>query len=424
MKRLISLGWTFAVGPLFAFTLLGYFLQLSSHGVGVAALFVAGLVALGSLSSQRRNRASGPVNHWGFDEILITVGYGLLAVSAPLVVGLYGGRHELSGDPFPFGWSGLSSVCAVLCVVTVLLMGSRGVKVVSRTEGALGVVSLVLGALGMIVIVATILQGGLNGNHIRYLTFQGASWPAIAAGIAIAVPFFYGADFSVTQSTKLGEGARRWSRPNVIWLTAFLMLLQYSGALELSANSGGIPVFTNLASTYVGVSMRGTAWLLVVVSGVIYSLLLAVLFSRRLAAHGLSLRARAVMIAGLLTLVSVVPVWTNASARTGTGNSLWAVEALFLNVSSVGGVLLVAGLTAGCVRAMVVTRSLKMGAMEFVPSTVGLLGLSLAFYGYFWTGVTSAPMARWKFATVVGFVIVGAATVAWRHTQRVSAAAQ
>ncbi len=424
MKRLISLGWTFAVGPLFAFTMLGYFLQLRSHGVGVAVLFVAGLVALGSLSSQRRIRASGPVNRWNFDELLITAGYGLLAASAPLIVGLYGGYHELTGDPFPIGWTGSASFCAALCVVTVLLVGNRGVKVASRTEGTLGVVSLVLVVFGLIVIVATIVQGGLNGNHIRYLTFQGASWPAMAAGIAIAVPFFYGADFSVTESTVLGEDARQWSRPNVIWLTVFLMLLQYSGALELSSNSGWIPVFTNLANTYVGVSTRGAAWLLVAVSGVLYSLLLTVLFSRRLVAHGLSLRASAVTITGLLTLVSVVPVWANTSARTGTGNWTWPVEALFLNVSSVGGVLLVAGLVTGCVRAMVITRSLKMAAMEYVPSAVGLLGLSLAFYGYFWTGVTSAPMARWKFATVVGFVIVGAATVAWRHTQRVSAAAQ
>jgi hypothetical protein len=409
------------VGPLFAFTLLGYFLQLKSHGVGVAVLFVAGLVALGSLSSQRRNRARGPVNHWGFDELLITAGYGLLAVTAPLVVGLYGGHHELSGDPFRIGWAGLASLCAVLCAVVVLLAGSRGVKAASRTEGALGVVSLFLVALGLVVVLAVIMQGGLNGNHIGYLTFQGASWSAIAAGIAIAVPFFYGADFSVTQSTELGEDARRWSRPNLIMLIGFLALLQYSGAIGTSVLWPDIPAFSPLANIYVGGSVRGVAWLLVVVSGVVYSSLLAVLFSRRLAAHRVSLRARVLIIAGLTALVIIAANnFFKGVANSSDGDAM----SIFLNVSSVGGSLLVAGLAASCVRAMLLTRALKMGAMEFLPSIVGLLGLSLAFYGYFWQGITSVPMARGQFAIIVGVVITGIAFVSWQRSLRFSAQAQ
>jgi len=421
VKRLISLGWTFAVGPLFAFTLLGYFLQLRSQGVGVAVLFVAGLVALGSLSSQRRNRASGPVNHWGFDELLITAGYGLLAVTGPLVVGLYGGHHELSGDPFLIGWAGLAILCTALCAVAVLLAGSRGVQAVSRTEGALGVVSLILVAFGMVVVLAVILQGGLNGNHIRYFTFQGASWPAIAAGIAIAIPLFYGADFSVTQSTELGEDARRWSRQNLIMLIGFLALLQYCGAIGTSVLWPDIPAFSPLANTYVGGSVRGVAWLLVVVSGVVYSSLLAVLFSRRLAAHSLSLRARVLTIAGLTAVV----IFAADNCFKGVVNpSDSDAMSIFLNVSSVGGSLLVAGLAASCVRAMFLTRTLKMGAMEYLPSIVGLLGLALAFYGYFWQGITSVPMARGKFAIIVGVAITGAAYVSWRRSLRPSAEAQ
>ncbi len=421
MKRLVSLGWTFAVGPLFAFTLLGYFLQLRSQGVGVAVLFVAGLVALGSLSSQRRNRASGPVNHWGFDEFLITVGYGLLAVTAPLVVGLYGGVHEMSGDPFPIGWAGLASLCAVLCAVAVLLVGSRRAKVVSRTEGALGVVSLVLVALGMVVVLAVILQGGINGNRIHLFTFQSASWPAICAGIAVAVPFFFGADFSVTQSTGLGEDARRWSRPNLIWLIGFLVLLQYSGAMGTSVLWPDIPAFSPLANTYVGGSVRGVAWFLVVASGVLYSLLLAVLFSRRLEAHSLNLRARVLTVAGLtaLAIIASSKFFTGA-VSPGDGDAM----SIFLNVSSVGGALLVVGLAASCIRALLITRSLKMGVMEYLPSAVGLLGLSLAFYGYFWTGVSPAPMAPEQFAIIVAALTTGAAYVSWRRSLRPSAEAQ
>jgi len=421
VKRLVSLGWTFAVGPLFAFTLLGYFLQLRSQGVGVAVLFVAGLVAMGSLSSQRRNRASGPVNHWGFDEILITVGYGLLAATAPLIVGLYGGVHEMTGDPFPIGWAGLASLFGVLCVVAVLLADSRGVKVVSRTEGALGAVSLVLVALGLVVILAVILQGGLSGNRMNFFTFQSASWPAICAGIAIAVPFFFGADFSVTQSTELGEDARRWSRPNLIWLIGFLVLLQYSGAVGTSVLWPDIPAFSPLANTYVGGSVRGVAWFLVVVSGVLYCLLLAVLCSRRLEAHGLNLRARVLTIAGLTALIIIAAGnFFTGVVNPGDRDAM----SIFLNVSSVGGALLVTGLAASCVRAIVKTRSLNMGAIEYLPSIVGLLGLSLAFYGYFWQGVTSAPMAREQFAVIVGIIITGTAYVSWRRSLRPSAEAQ
>ena len=421
MKRLTSLGWTFAVGPLFAFTLLGYFLQLRSQGVGVAVLFVAGLVALGSLSSQRRNRASGPVNHWGFDELLITAGYGLLAVSAPLIVGLYGGVHEMTGDAFPIGWAGLASLCGVLCAVAVLLVGSRGAKAVSRTEGALGAVSLVLVALGMVAVLAVILQGGLNGNRVHFFTFQSASWPAICAGIAIAVPFFFGADFSVTQSTELGEDARRWSRPNLIWLISFLVLLQYSGAMGTSVLWPDIPAFSPLANTYVGGSVRGVAWFLVVVSGVLYASLLAVLFSRRIGFHGLSLRFRVLTIAGL-TALAIVAAGNFFTGVVNPGDR--DAMSIFLNVSSVGGALLVAGLAASCVRAMFITRSLKMRAMEYLPSIVGLLGLSASFYGYFWRGVTSAPMARGQFAVIVGVIIIATAYVSWRRSLRPNAEAQ
>ena len=390
--------------------------------MGVAVLFVAGLVALGSLSSQRRNRASGPVNHWGFDEILITVGYGLLAVTAPLVVGLYGGHHELSGDPFPFGWAWLASLCVVLCAVAVLLMGSKRAKVVARTEGAVSAASLSFVAFGVILMLAVILGEPFNGNHARFLTFQGASWSAICAGIAIAVPFFFGADFSVTQSTELGEDARRWSRSNVIWLTAFLMLLQYSGAADMSFLSDSTPAFSVFAFSLVDGNLRGVAWLTVVVSGVLYSLLLAVLFSRRLSTHGLSLRARVTAIAG----ISAVAIVGSALAKLSPANPHIPdrAVAVFLNVSSVGGVLLVAGLAAGCVRAILITRSLKMGAMEYLPSTVGLFGLSAAFYGYFWQGITSAPMARGQFAVIVAVLFAGAAYVSWRRSLRPSAEAQ
>ena len=387
-------------------------------------LFVAGVVALGSLSSQRRNRASGPVNHWGFDEILITVGYGLLAVTAPLIVGLYGGVHEMTGNPFPIGWAGLASLCAVLCAVVVLLVGSRGAKVVSRTEGVLGAISLTLVALGTIVILAVILQGGFTGNHIRFFTFQGASWPAICAGIAIAVPFFFGADFAVTQSTELREDARRWSRPNVIWLTVFLVLLQYSGVIGTAVDWPDVLAFSPLANTYVGGSVRGVAWFSVIVSGALYSVLLSVLFSSRLAARGLTLRARVGAVAGLSATAIITSALADHSSTAVSYTAGWSAMALFLNVSSVGGAVLVAGLAAGCVRAMLITRTLKMAAMEYVPSVVGLLGLSLAFYGYFWSGVTSAPMARGEFATIVGLVIVGSVIVAWRRSQRPNAEAQ
>jgi hypothetical protein len=411
MKRLANLGWTFAVGPLFAFTLLGYSLQLKSQGAGVGVLFVAGLVALGSLSAQRRNRTNGSINRWGFDEMLITIGYGLLASTAPLVVGLIGSFHELTGDPYPIGWQGLAILFSSLGAVMVLLVGRRGVKVTARSESTFGAVALVPVALGMIVVLAVILQGGLNGNHIRLFTFQGASWPAIAAGVAIAVPFFFGADASVTQSRELGEDAQRWSRSNLIWLIVFFALLQYSGAIGTALTWPDIPAFTPLAATYVGGSTRGFAWFLVLASGAVYCVLLSVLFSRRLAAHGLSLRGSVVAIAGL-------------SATTVVSAALATPESMFLNTSSVGGAILVAGLAAGCVRAIVVTRSLQMGAMEYAPAVVGLLGLCLAFYGYFWRGVTSAPMARTGFGAIVASVLAGVAMFAWRQSQRASEAAQ
>ena len=411
MKRLANLGWTFAVGPLFAFTLLGYFLQMKSQGTGVAALFVAGLAALGSLSAQRRNRMNGPVKRWGFDEILITIGYGLLAATAPLVVGLIGSFHELTGDPFPIRWQGLATLITGLCAVVVLLVGRRGAKVAVRSENTLGALALVPAALGMIVVLAVILQGGLNGNHVRLLTFQGASWPAIAAGVAIAVPFFFGADAAVTQSNELDEDAQRWSRSNLLWLIAFFALLQYSGAIGTAVAWPDIPAFSPLAATYIGGSIRGFAWLLVIASGVIYCVLLSVLFSRRLVTHGLSLRGSVVAIAGL-------------SATTVVSAALATPESMFLNTSSVGGAILVAGLAAGCVRAIVVTRSLQMGAMEYAPAVVGLLGLCLAFYGYFWRGVTSAPMPRMTFASIVAVVLVAVAIFSWRHSRRSSEVAQ
>lgn len=411
MKRLANLGWTFAVGPLFAFTLLGYSLQMKSQGAGVAVLLVAGLVAMGSLSAQRRNRTSGPVNRWGFDEVLITIGYGLLAATAPLVVGLIGSFHELTGDPFPIGWQALAILFSGLCAAMVLLVGRRGVKVTVRSESTFGVVALVPVVLGIIVVLAVILQGGLNGNHIRLLTFQGASWPAIAAGVAIAVPFFFGSDVSVTQSGELGEEAQRWSRSNLIWLLVFFALLQYSGAIGTAVTWPDIPAFSPLAATYVGGSIRGYAWFLVVASGVIYCVLLSVLFSRRLVAHGLSLWGSVVAVAGL----SVVAIVSAALATP---------ESMFLNTSSVGGALLVAGLAAGCIRAIFVTRSLKMGAMEYAPAVVGLLGLCLAFYGYFWRGVTSAPMARMQFVTIVAVVLAAVAIFSRRQSRQSNEAAQ
>jgi hypothetical protein len=160
---------------------------------------------------------------------------------------------------------------------------------------------------------------------------------------------------------------------------------------------------------------------LVVASGVLYSLLLAVLFSRRLEAHSLDLRARVLTVAGLtaLAIIASSKFFTGA-VNPGDGDAM----SIFLNVSSVGGALLVAGLAASCIRALLITRSLKMGAMEYLPSAVGLLGLSLAFYGYFWTGVSPAPMAPEQFAIIVAALTTGAAYVSWRRSLRPSAEAQ
>jgi len=414
MKRLASLGWTFAVGPLFVFTLLGYTLQLKSRGAGVAVLLVAGLVALGSLSSQRRNRSIGAVDHWSFDELLITIGYGLLAASAPLLVGLIGSFHELTGDPFPIGSTGLAGLIIGLCTVVVFINGRKRIQAL---ESGFGLAALVPVGLGLIVVVAVILQGGLSGNHLRHVTFQGASWNSVAAGIAIAIPFFFGADFSVTQSTELGDDAQRWSRANLIWLIAFFALLQYSGAIGTAGVWPDIPAFSPLANAYVGGSVRGVAWFLVIASGVMYCILLSVLFSRRLRSLGANLRIRVGVIAAL-PAVAMGAAAAQISTRVAGSNWMASMTSMFLNVSSVGGALLVAGLAAGCIRALLLTRAQQMDAMEYVPGLVGLLGLCVAFYGYFWRGIASAPMSPLTFAAIVATVLLGVAIFTWRKTQR------
>jgi hypothetical protein len=300
------------------------------------------------------------------------------------------------------------------------MLGHNGLR---RSESAFGVIALVPAALGLIVVAAVILQGGLNGNHIRLLTFQGASWPSVCAGVAIAVPFFFGADFSVTQSSELGEEAQRWSRSNVIWLVAFVALLQYCGAIGTAVAWPDIPAFSPLASTYVGGSIRGFAWFLVIASGAIYAILLSVLFSRRLAGLGLRLPIRVGVVA-VLPAAAIGMAVVTTSDGVHAANWSWGMESIFLNASSVGGALLVVGLGAGCVRAILKTRSLKMGAMEYAPALVGLLGLGVAFYGYFWRGVTSAPMARMEFAVIVGTVLIAAALLSWRNAERFSEEAQ
>ena len=424
MKRLSSLGWTFAVGPLFAFSLLGFTLQEKSHGGGVAALLLAGLVALGSLSAQRRIRSQGAVNHWAFDELVITIGYGLLAASTPLVVGMYGGVHELTGDPFPMGWTGLTGLVALICVAAVVLLNGKGTKVAIRSESVVSATSLVLATFGIIIALAVIVQGGLNGNQIRTFTFQGVPWHSVCAGIALAVPCFFGADYAVTRSDELGEEAKRWSRANLVWLVGFVALLQYSGAIGTAVTWMDPPALSPLANTYLGSSARGIAWFSVIMSGLVYSVLLAVLFARRLAVHGASRLVRSLTVAVMLvsTILASMSIATDFRIDKSTGT--YAALSVFLNVSSVGGALLVAGLATGCLRAIFVTRSMKMGAMEYAPSAVGLLGLSLALYGYFWRGVTSAPMARSELLTVVGGVIAVAALVSWRRMQRSSEVVQ
>ncbi|MCX6508472.1 MAG: hypothetical protein NTY27_04735 [Actinobacteria bacterium] len=418
------MGWTFAVGPLFAFSLLGFTLQEKSHGGGVAALLLAGLVVLGSLSAQRRIRTRGAVNHWAFDELVLTIGYGLLAASMPLVVGMYGGVHELNGDPFPIGWTGVASLVALLCVIAVVLLVGKETKVTIRSESVVAVTSLVLTTIGVIVAVAVVVQGGLSGNQIRLFTFQGVPWHSVCAGVALAVPLFFGAEYSVTHSAELGDDAKRWSRPNVLWLIAFLVLLQYSGAIGTAVTWMDPPALSPLANTYLGGSARGVAWFSVVMSGLLYSVLLAVLFANRLAVHGASRLVRSVTVSVMLasTLLASMSIATDFRIDKSTGT--YAALSVFLNVSSVGGALLVAGLAVGCLRAIFVTRSLKMGTVEYFPSIVGLLGLSLTFYGYFWRGVTSAPMARSELLTIVGGAIAVVALVSWRRTLRSSEVAQ
>jgi len=386
----------------------------------VASLIIGGIVVLGALSAQRRIRSRGAVNHWSLDELLITIGYGLLAASAPLVVGMFGGVHELSGDPFPIGWTGLASLVALVCVAAVVLLNGSDTTVARRSQSAVALTSLVLAGVGVVVALAVILQGGLNGNQIRLFTFQGVPWRAAGAGVAIAIPFFFGADFAVTNSVDLDEAGKRWARPNVLWLIALMALLQYSGAIGTSVTAVDPPALSPLANSYLGSTARSAAWLCVVVSGLLYSVLLAVLFTRRLTVHGLSRFVRSVIVTVVLGLTILAAMSVASDFRINETTGTYAALSVFLNISSIGGALLIVGLAIGCLRAMFITRSLNMAAMEYAPSLVGFSGLSLAFYGYFWQGVTSAPMQRWVLGMIVGAIIAVAAIISWRRVRRSS----
>ena len=412
MRRLLAYGLVLGGGAIFSFSTIGEFLATRAPGASVFTVGLGLLTALGYLSSQRLLRTQGVRHPWASNEILLTAGYGLMAACAPLASGFYSPQLNVGLDGASrWTWWPAALLVALICV-------ALNVFVPSASRVAIAVVAFLALLAGIVLIGGVVAHGGFRGNHVRSLLPNGSSFSGVLAGVSVAVPFFFGSEAIITRSAGMDERDRSFSRPALITLGLLLIGLQYAGVTG-SDGSGSLPIdIPALTGAYVSHGLTNSATVIVFLSSVGAAVLFAYLFASRLATMGVS-PARQV---GLLLAVTLLPVGLSMLASTSleisSQTGTYAAMTLFLNLSAIAGLLLACGLAWGCLRALRYAVSQKLDSMELVPPICGLVGLSVAMYGYVWHRTTASTWSHPEWLLAISVLAVLASIASSRRLLR------
>ena len=412
-KRLSSVALVAGGGLLFNFSSIGQFLAGRATGASVLVMALGLLAALGALSSQRLLRTHGSVNFASPSELLLTAGYGLLAASAPLAAGFFSPQITTSsgyrvssgssvGSPFILSWW-MVALAVVLVAVPLATLRSRALLV------ALGSIAIVAMGFSLLLVGGVLVQGGFHGNQLSFFTLKGASWRGVVAGLAIVTPFYFGTEALVTRRVELLEEDRRFSRAGLIIVGLVLIFLQYAGV----AGTDGTPYLPidapSLVGSYVSSALSSVTTLVVFFSCAGMSLLFAYLFARRLEGIGMTTAYRASTVGLFMWLPIVLSMLVASDLRLDEQTHTYAAMTPFLNLAAVAGFTTALGLGFGCVRAIRLVIDNKLNGMEFVPPVVGLVGLSVAAFGYLWHDTTTSTWSQSWIVGLFGVAIAGGA---------------
>jgi len=409
-KRLSSVALIAGGGLLFNFSSIGQFLAGRATGASVLVMALGLLVALGALSSQRLLRTHGSINFASPSELLLTAGYGLLAASAPLAAGFFSPQIT---SPSGYGFSSTSSsftlswwmvaLVVVLVAVPLATLRSRALLV------ALGIIAIVALGFSLLLIGGVLVQGGFHGNQLSFFTLKGASWRGVVAGLAIVTPFYFGTEALVTRRVELLEEDRRFSRAGLIVVGLVLIFLQYAGV----AGTDGTPFLPidapSLVGSYVSSALSSVTTYVVFFSCAGMSLLFAYLFARRLEGIGMTTAWRTCTVGLFMWLPIVLSMLVASDLRIDERTHTYSAMTPFLNLAAIAGLTTGLGLGLGCVRAIRLVIDHKLNGMEFIPPVVGLVGLSVAAFGYLWQDTTTSTWSQSWIVGLFGAVIAGGA---------------